>query len=124
MTPKEKELIMLACQEQINNLLQYADPNNRERALIVEVFNSEGHPESEVDYVLANFIEELELLQEDPEQLLKAHWFNLDAIKHILNKNFRGSLVKALGAEPHLENLLLMLYTKSKFNIQLSITLN
>jgi len=124
MTPKEKELVLLACQEQINNLLQYSNPNNRARALIVEHFNAEGHPESEFDYVLANFIEELEILQEDPEQLLQAHWFNLDGIKHILNKTFRGSLVKALNAEPHLENLLLMLYTKDKFNIALPITIN
>ena len=124
MTTQEKELVLLACQEQINNILQYSDPNNRDRALIVEQFNAEGHPESEFDYVLANFIEELEMLQEDPEQLLQAHWFNRDGITHILNKTFRGSLVKVLNSEPHLENLLFMLYAKDKLNMEINTSVN
>lgn len=124
MTLQEKELVLLACQEQINNLLQFNEYNSRERALLVERLNAGGRDESDLDEILLHFIEELELIQEQPESLLKAHWFNREALKHIFNQNFRGSLVKALSSEPHLENLLLMLYTKDKLNIELLTSLN
>lgn len=124
MTLQEKELVLLACQEQINNLLQFNEYDSRERALLIEKLNADGRDESDLDEILLHFIEELEVIQEQPESLLKAHWFNREALKHIFNKSFRGSLVKALNSEPHLENLLLMLYTRDKLNIELLISLN
>lgn len=106
MVYKEKELIILACQTQIDNLSKFYEPTHPSRALLVEKFNANGHDEMELDFAIINLIEELEDIQEEPEKLFGASWFNRDAIKLILIEIFEPSLLELLGSQMASNNLI------------------
>jgi len=106
MVYKEKELIILACQTQIDNLSKFYEPTHLSRTLLVEKFNANGHDEMELDFAIINLIEELEDIQEEPEKLFGASWFNRDAIKLILIEVFEPSLLELLGSQMASNNLI------------------
>lgn len=124
MTENERALTLLACQEQIVSLMGLAEPTNPRKALLIEHFNAKGLDELDLDLLILQFIGELEIIQEQPDRLLEAHWFNRKALMHILKETFSENMLELLKSVEARDNLLLSLYLKENTGDNSIISLN
>ena len=115
MNEREKEIITLACQQQIASLLKFLDPDEPLRLLML----SDLPDPDMLEPLVKEFIEELEIIQEQPEFILDCSWLNAEGLKHILKHTFKeGKDTAHLVNNPHTENILINLYLKGKLNLE------